>query len=179
MKVFLVFLSLLSMSSFSKAQQMFPVDEETKQALVKEVLEVPGTTKTELYDRAIAWINKFYPNPTGVIQSKNAETGEIIGKAQFKLLGKDKKGVETYDGLVGYTITFSFKDGKFKYEISRIHWKQASYFDISKWMDKKDVDYNEVKYQYYLEQANTYFNSLKTELKKALITPPVKKKDDW
>jgi len=179
MKVFLLSLSLFTMVSFSKAQQTFPVDAETKQAIVKEVVEVPGATQAELFDRALAWINKFYPNPTGVIQSKNIETGEIVGKAQFRLQGKDKKGVETNDGFVGYTMTLSFKDGKFKYEITRIHWKQTSYWDISKWMDKKAAEYDDVRYQSYLEQANKYFDNLKLELKKAVKTPPVKKKDDW
>jgi hypothetical protein len=46
-------------------------------------------------------------------------------------------------------------------------------------MDKKDVDYDDARYQYYLQQANTYFDSLKAELKKAVKTAPAKKSSDW
>jgi hypothetical protein len=158
--------------------QTIPVDSDTKEALIKEVVEVQGTNQAELYERALAWINKFYPNPTGVIQSKDPSTGEIVGKAQFKLTTTDKKGTESFDGMVGYTITLSFKDGKFKYEITRIHWKQTSYYDVSKWMDTKSPTYKTV-YLEYIKQTNVYFDNLKLDLKKAIKTPPTKKKDDW
>jgi hypothetical protein len=171
-------LSLMFSCFLSFSQLTIPVDAETKQALIMEVVDVPGATKAELYDRAMSWITKFYPNPTGMVQSKNPETGEIIGKAQFRISSKDKKGVESFDGMVAYTLTLNFKDGKFKYEISRIHWKQASYYDVSKWMDTKDQYYKEV-YQGYLQQTTTYFDTMKTDLKKAVKTPPAKKKDDW
>lgn len=52
-----------------------------------------GAKQAELYDRAMAWINKFYSNPTGMVQTKNPETGEIVGKAQFKINSKDKKAL--------------------------------------------------------------------------------------
>lgn len=175
-----VILSLSLLCFFGAAfSQTLPIDPESKQALISEVVEAPGSTKAELFDRALAWINKFYPNPTGVVQSKDMETGEIVGKAQFKITGKDKKGVETFDGIVAYTITLSFKDGKFKYEISRIHWKQASYYDVSKWMDTKDQYYKPELYPGYIEQTNNYFDNLKTELKKAVKTAPAKKSKDW
>jgi len=177
MKKLITSLSFLFSFFISNAQLTIPIDTETKQALIMEVVEAHGT-KAELYDRAMAWIIKFYPNPTGMIQSKDPETGEIIGKAQFKISSKDKKGVESFDGMVAYTLTLSFKDGKFKYEISRIHWKQASYYDVSKWMDTKDQYYKE-SYQGYIQQTNTYFDTLKDDLKKAVKTPPAAKKADW
>ncbi len=164
--------------SVSYAQSSIPLDAETKQAFIKDVVDVAGSTKAELYDRTLAWITKFYPNPTGMVQSKNQETGEIIGKAQFKITSTDKKGVVLNDGFVAYTISLNFKDGKFKYEISRIHWVQASYYDISKWMNTKDPYYKE-SYQGYIQQSLAYFENLKIELTKAVKSPPVKKKDDW
>lgn len=179
MKHILYTLLILAISPLAFAQQTIPVDEETKLAYYKEVVEVPGATRAELYDRGLAWINKFFPNPNGVIQSKNPETGEIVGKAQFKLKLVDKKGVETFEGMVAYTFTMSFKDGKFKYEITRIHWVQASYYDVSKWNDTKDPHYKSESYPAFIQQTNSYFDNMKAELKKAVKTAPVKKKDDW
>lgn len=170
---------MLCFSVAAYSQQTLPLDDEKKHAFIMEVVDAPGSTKAELFDRALVWINKFYPNPTMVIQSKDMETGEITGKAQFKINGKDKKGVETFDGIVGYNFTLSFKDGKFKYEISKIHWKQASYYDVSKWMDTKDQYYKPELYPGYIEQTNRYFDNLKTELKKAVKTAPAKKSKDW
>lgn len=171
-----LFFSVWSFNAFP--QQGFEIDEETKQAYFRAVVDVPGATKAELYDRALAWMQVFYPNPNGVIQTKNPESGEIVGKAQFKITGKDKKGTETYDGLVGYTITLMFKDGKFKYDITRIHWKLASYYDVSRWMDTKDQYYKQ-SYVSYIEQTNAYFDKLTDELTEAVKNPKQKKKDDW
>lgn len=179
MKKFLVTLIVLFTFINLKAQLVLPVNEETKLAEIQKVVDVTGSTKAELYERAITWINKFYPNPNGVIQKKDMETGEIEGKAQFKLKIIDKKGVEHFEGIVGYTITLNFKDGKFRYTISRIHWKQASYFDVSKWMDSQDPDYNHEKYQSYIKQTIECFDNLEKELVAAVKNPPAKKKDDW
>ena len=90
------------------------------------------------------------------LQKQNCMTERCLGLQNFipilqewfsqkiRISSKDKKGVESFDGMVAYTLTLNFKDGKFKYEISRIHWKQASYYDVSKWMDTKDQYYKEV-----------------------------------
>ena len=107
MQKIILTISLFFSFVIAYAQQTLPVDAETKQALIKEVVDVPGAKQAELYDRAMAWINKFYSNPTGMVQTKNPETGEIVGKAQFKINSKDKKGVESYDGMVAYTITLN------------------------------------------------------------------------
>ena len=179
MKKSLLILMMFLSVNFAKAQLVLPVNEETKQAEIQKVVDVAGATKAELYDRTIIWINKFYPNPNGVIQKKDAETGEIEGKAQFKLKIIDKKGVEHFEGIIGYTITINFKDGKYRYTITRIHWKQASYFDVSKWMDTNDPDYNYEKYQSYIKQTLEYFENLEKELVAAVKNPPAKKKDDW
>lgn len=177
-KLIIVILVLLNAFNIN-AQLTLPINEETKQAEIQKVVDVSGASKAELYERAMAWINKFYPNPNGVIQKKDAEKGEIEGKAQFKLKIIDKKGVEHFEGIEGYTITLNFKDGKFRYTISRIHWKQASYFDVSKWMDTNDPDYNYEKYQSYIKQTLEYFENLEKELVAAVKNPPTKKKDDW
>jgi len=178
MKGIILSLYLFCLGNLTFAQETIPVDDETKQSFIKEVVDVPGATKAELYDRGLAWMNKFFPNPNAVIQSKNMETGEIIGKAQFKVNSKDKKGTEIFGGIVGFTITLSFKDAKFKYEITRIHWKQPSFYDISRWLDTKDQYYNP-NYAVYYKQAVDYFDNVQTELETAVKTPPAKKKDDW
>lgn len=179
MKKSLIILIIFFTIDISKAQLVLPVNEETKQAEIQKVIEVSGVSKAELYERTLVWINKFYPNPNGVIQKKDAEIGEIEGKAQFKLKIIDKKGVEHFEGIEGYTITLNFKDGKFRYTINRIHWKQASYFDVSKWMDTNDPDYNHEKYQSYIKQTLEYFDNLEKELVAAVKNPPAKKNDDW
>ena len=174
----LTLILFLSVTFLANAQETIPVDEETGLAKISEVVDAPNSTKAQLFERALAWFGTFYPNPTGVIQSKDPANGEIVGKAQFKITGKDKNGTETYDGQVGYTITLQFKDNKFRYEITRIGWKLASYYDVSKWMDTKDQYYKE-SYVSYIAQTNAYFEKLQDSLEDAVTTAAPVKKDDW
>ncbi len=157
-----------------------PIDQETKQAKWEGVVDVKEIKKDELYDRGLNWVNTFYTNPVGVLKSQNKETGEIEGKARFKLNTKDKKGVVSPNGgIVEYTIHLYFKDGKYKYEITRVHFVTNSYYDVSKWLDKSQANYNEAAFNYNLEQTIEYMEKLEDSLDEAMKKSLEKKKGDW
>jgi hypothetical protein len=167
----------------SKAQTApadLPVDPDTKQAKWEGVVDVKDVKKDELYDRGLNWVNTFYTNPAGVIKSQNKETGDLEGKARFKLNTKDKKGVISPNGgIVEYTFNLYFKDGKYKYEITRVHFVAQSYYDVSKWLDKTQANYNEAAFTYNLEQTIEYMEKLEDALDEAMRKSLEKKKSDW
>ena len=116
-------LSLVFSSLFLFAQEtQIPVNEESGLAEYTEVVDAPGTA-AELYERAEAWINEYYPNPTGTVKTKTP--GEsIVGKSRFKVKLTDKKGRTIGQSYVNYTFKLEFKDNRYRYTIYKINWQR-------------------------------------------------------
>jgi hypothetical protein len=156
-----------------------PIDETSKLITYSSVTDVAGVNKSELYNRAIRWANIYYKNPNEVIREKDSVEGKIVCKGRYKISNPaDKKGFSSDAGLVQYTLTMQFKDGKFKTVLSAINWKQDSYYPAEKWMDDKSA-YYKPEFDFYLEQVNKESNEILKELKKSVSTSIAVKKDDW
>lgn len=186
MKKILCLLASSLIFSFSFAQKKgeekvvapkMPVDKETNLVTYTGIIEASGTAD-ELYKRGLKWFTTNYKNPVDVIREKE-EGKKILGKARFAIHSTDpKSGVQLNDGAVMYDITLQFKDGKCRYEITKINWKKPSYYGIEKWVEENNKAYNTVLSS-YLVQTDEYFHDLISKLKKAITTPETKKSDDW
>jgi hypothetical protein len=155
-----------------------PLDEATKTIVYKKVVNCDGT-KDELYRKAITWFNSYYKNPTGVLKEQNIPEGRIVGKHQIMLKNPpDKKGIETNRGIVCYTITTEFKDGRFRYELSDIYLKEASKFPIERWLDKTSQTYTP-KFNYFLRQVDDYMKATISSLEKAMNAKEAQTPTDW
>lgn len=75
-----------------------------------KVIEVPGVSKSELYDRAYAWFVSTYKSAKDVIQMADKESGKIIGKGWFTHPFSKLK--------VDHSVTITVKDGRYKYTIT-------------------------------------------------------------
>ncbi|MFY0644148.1 MAG: DUF4468 domain-containing protein [Bacteroidia bacterium] len=177
-KLLLVFF-LFSQLATQAQEGLIPTNEKSGQAEIIEVVTVNAGTPAELNERAVEWIKSFYPNPHGVIKSNDSTSYEIKGKARFRLTWTDKKGNVTPSGFVVYSFTLQFKEGKFRYVIDRIHWKQASYFDISRWENKEEGQYDEEMWPLFIEQTMNYFNNMTDSLVEAVSTPIEEESTDW
>ncbi len=156
-----------------------PVDAATGLYSYSQVVEVPSTTKDELYKRVFAWANGFYKNPGDVIRERNPEAGKILIKARFRISNEaDKKGVVTQAGDVMYSLTFDFKDGKYKYEITKINWQQTSYYPIERWKETTAASYKPA-YLYYLKQSDEVIKSVIADFSKKIAEPAKAKSSDW
>ena len=173
--VLFLFISLLSQAQ----EGLIPTNEKTGQAEFVEVVNVTTGSPAELNERAVAWIKSFYPNPFGVIKSNDSSSYEIKGKARFRLKWTDKKGNVVPSGFVVYSFTLQFKEGKFRYVIDRIHWKQASYFDISRWENTDENQYDDVMWPVFIEQTMAYFTEMTDSLVEAVSTPIEEESTDW
>ena len=107
------------------------------------VLEAEGTS-SELYQKAINWVNETYKNPEEVIKGK--VEGDYLRLEGFtsNLLQANIIGtIYYYD--VRYTIQLNFKDGRFKYEITKIEqYFPSTTYTESRWislMNGKEVGF--------------------------------------
>ncbi len=164
----------------AKAQTpALPIDEETKLIAYTKVVEIAGVSKADLYSRALAWANKYYKNPAEVIREKDAAAGKMVCKARFKLMGEpDKKGFQSDDGNVQYTLTIEAKEGKYRYKLSEINHKQQSYFAAERWMDTKNQYYTK-EWDFYLKETDEAAKGIVANLEKDMQQTPKVKKDDW
>ena len=157
-----------------------PVDSITKKITYEGVVDVKGVAAGELYQRINAWFQSYYKNPSEVIRENDSTNHKMIGKPRFRLSNlPDKNGVRTDGGVTQYTITVAARDGRFKYEITDVNWKQLSVFPAEKWMDTKSASYAPV-YNEYLQQLDKTAQEVIADLKKAVTeAKPVKNKDNW
>lgn len=170
-------ISLISL--ISMAQEPFPTNDDGK-AEYRYGESIENLNADKLYDRGLAWVNKFYKSPNSVLKTQDKAGGKIVGRARFKLSQTDKKGnINPNAGFVSYQITLQFKDGKYRYIIDNIRWEQASYYDVTRWSDTNQSNYNAEKYNSFIAQTQKYFEELTANLEDYMKVGEVEKTDDW
>lgn len=156
-----------------------PMDMETGLYSYNKVVEVHGINKDELYKRALNWANSYYKNPGDVIREKDPQSGKLVIKARYRINNEpDKKGVVTQAGDVMYTLTMLFKDGRYKYEITKINWQQVSYYPIERWKDQTAPSFN-AAFPYYLKQTDDSIKALIMDFISKIGTVTTSKPKDW
>lgn len=157
-----------------------PIDENTKLITYTNKVDLPSLDKGKLYDRALAWCNTYYKNPSDVIREKDVASGIILCKARFKIYKQAlKKGeIPTEAGVVQYTLKIEMKDGRFRYSLTDINWKQVSYYPIERWMDTTAPSYSK-DYEDYLKQTNLECKKIVAAFVTAMSTENPTLKDDW
>ena len=157
-----------------------PVDSISGKITYEGVVEVKGVAAGELYQRINSWFQSYYKNPSEVIRENDSINNKMVGKPRFRLSNlPDKNGVKADGGVTQYTITVIAKDGRFKYELTDVNWKQISAFPAERWMDTKAASYASV-YNSYLQQLDKTALEVIASLKKAITeVKAVKDKNNW
>jgi hypothetical protein len=178
-------ITLTTATCFAQAENAnIPVDKDTKLITYTEVVPVNNVPKDSLYNRASGWFQTYFKNPGEVIKQQNPEEGTITGVHRFKLskevesTKKEKGTVKNDAGFVSYTVSIMCKDNKFKYELTKINWKQQSYFPIEKWMDRSSKSFTP-DYDNFLAQTDEYMKKLAKDIKEGMTQEAKKKKADW
>jgi len=153
-----------------------PINSETNKITYQEVVKAKGTAD-DLYIRGIAWINSFYPNPTGVTNVRNREDAVVEGVARFKINYTDEEERERDAGLISYTIKLEFKEGRYRYTFTDFNYKQTSRFPVERWLDKNAPAYNP-QWDEYIRQVDEYTKSLIADLKNGMLFKE-QKEDNW
>lgn len=183
----LTLLLLVSVNTFAQKKkknkdeiQLVPPTFVMKEGKVvySEVVDQAGVTPEELHKRCFKWFNAFYKNPGGVIK-ENVANEKIKGKARIPLFLEDANTLtQTRSGLMNYTIEVDLKDGKYRYNITRINKKSQSYLGIEKLIADNEKEYK-MSYVTYMIQTDKYMKDLIDNLKKSMASSTEKKSDDW
>lgn len=129
-----------------------------------EIVAQDSTPKVELYNRGEHWVNKTYNSPKEVIQVANKETGEISTAGIFRPAFFSRKPI------ISYNLYLSFKDNKYRYEISNFRYIDAEKeFNLENfpkaWAGKKKLE----------KSIDDDVQALIASLKNAMSQP----KEDW
>jgi len=184
-KIFLITFAVLSTAVFAQKNKgvdltppEMPIDESTKLITYTEVVNSKGSAD-QIYNQAYTWASHFYKNPANVIKVKDKTNHKLVIKPRYKILNPPtKKGLKTMGGIVLYQLTIETKENKYRYVLTKIHWKQPSYYPVERWLDTSKPSYTP-KYGYYLQQVDAEAKRVIDDLKKTLSMPKEKKSDNW
>src|SRR5690606_33472544 len=93
-----------------------------EEAIIEDTLEIPSITKTEAYDRARVWMVANLKSGDQQIFSDDENKGSLIGTGN--LLLADKGLIK--EKIINYEIAIFFKDGRYKYTISKLVYSWVS-----------------------------------------------------
>lgn len=173
MALVLAFAGLLAVKSFG---QDIPVDVDSKLITYKEIIQNPGS-KTDLYNRALEWINKAYKNPVDVTRVKNVANGVIELAHRIEIYNTEKE-TKRLAGTVDYSLKLDIKEGRYRYTFTNFILREASKVPIEKWLDKTDKKYRP-EFEQYLSQVDAHVKNLIVSLKEGMLPPLEPKKDEW
>lgn len=156
----------------------FEIDEETQMVIFSDVVTVEGVPQDSLYELGMGWIRKYYKNSTTVMQVQDKPGGILEGRHSFYVM-REINGQQTKGDLIKYSFKLQFKDGRYKYIITKINVQKAAYYGIENWIndDEKSSDY---EIQSYLEQIYAFFTEEFIPAMETAIQPPkVKVEEEW
>ena len=123
-------------------------------------------SKTDIKNNVNAWFKSYYKNASSIIKTDNETI--LVANPHFRILNpKSDKGIQTTAGIIQYTISFKFSEGKYEYELTDFYLKKNTNIPIEKWKDKSSPDYQH-KYVYYLEQVDVYAKQTIASLERAM-----------
>ena len=121
-KILTLFLiTILSQNSFAQ----FPIDEETGQVKYTEVVELPGMTKKQIYDKAKFWIVSTLKSGDNMVELSGTGSEQIIGTGNLVIDSiLNPLNLKSTPFLSNSYLNFKFivfcKDNKFKYSLENI-----------------------------------------------------------
>jgi hypothetical protein len=174
--VALPFCSLGQKTVYSDFPDM-PIDENTKLVTYKKVVQMQGSSE-ELYNRALAWANKYYKNPIVVIKKSDKSNGELECVSNISIYTLDKDGVtKANSGYVYYTLTIEAKENRYRYTITNMYKKEQAQFPIEKWLDPTRPEWTVVRYD-HLHQIDEAVKELMKSIEEGM-KPPKVIIDEW
>lgn len=155
------------------------------------VVEIDSLNASEIYLKTIDWIKESYKNPDEVIKAKFENKKIRFNGFEKTRLSTKMLGITSFSD-VRYSIEISFKEGKFKFEPTKLEsytkpaqnvsggWSSVP-LDTGSWIYKKNGKPKGI-FKLYPSQIKSIFNNLKSSLEIYLLKQnnTIKdKKDDW
>ena len=154
-----------------------PIDENTKLVTYQKVVQMQGSS-TILYERALAWANKYYKNPVVAIKKSDKSKGELECVSNIPIYTLAKDGVTKVNaGYVYYTLTIEAKENRYRYTITDMYKKEQAQFPIEKWLDTTRPEWTAVRYD-HLHQIDEAVKELMKSIEEGM-KPPKVIIDEW
>lgn len=153
-----------------------PIDERTNLVTYQDVVKQEGTPQV-LYDRAMAWVKKYYKNTAEVIKNADAEKCVIDMRSSVRIFSKQKDGTMVQKNIVYYNFKLECRDGRYRYTITNFNEKAASAAPIENWF-KTDSPYWSPSQYDWLNQIDEQIKKLINSLEEGMLPPEVYE-DEW
>ena len=153
-----------------------PYNKEDEMIIYEEVVQMPGITKDDLFDRAMKWLDGYMVNVSAKIYEKDKSAGSIKLN-YYSQLYKTVKKDRLKDVLVKFKIELYFKEGRYKYKILDFHTARGSIkTPLEKWMSpNEDQELSMSRFT----QLNENIEKLIFDLKKGINDSGDEEEDDW
>ena len=153
-----------------------PIDERTNLVTYQDVVKQEGTPQV-LYDRAMAWVKKYYKNTAEVIKNADAEKSVIEMRSSVRIFSKQKDGTMVQKNIVYYNFKLECRDGRYRYTITNFNEKAAAAAPIENWF-KTDSPYWSPSQYDWLNQIDEQIKKLINSLEEGMLPPEVFE-DEW
>jgi hypothetical protein len=154
-----------------------PVNDNNKFQYI-EVVQMPGISQGELFDRSIKWLTRNFTNAAGRMNQAARENGTVEFDGNIKLFNTDKKGTRYVEAIVKYKLEVQFKDDRYRYNFHKFHVSHGSHAEgIEMWID--DKKYKPGANNERLRQVDEHVKELIASLKNEMKTPYEAPKDEW
>ncbi len=173
------------------------LSQETEFKFAKEgftdyvVTNCEGKTQSDLYKKTLDWISTTYKNPKEVIKAQIENDYIRIEGFKSNMLCIKSLGILTcFD--VRYQIEISFKDGRYKFDVTRVEqYSSPSQYSSGGWSDfpiNGDIgkayfkESGEIRsmFKLYPEAFQSTFNGLNKDLESFLKSEAIpSKKGNW
>lgn len=155
-----------------------PVDPATKLITYEAVVELPGTGRDELYNRAKAWVMKFFKNPQGIVQKWDSAGGKIEARHKFRIYNEVEGATPVPAGYINYSLYIFLKDGMYKYRVTRFEQHDITPVPVETWMGEATPD--KTKKYAYLIQIDVEAKKIIRDLTEGMKQQQAGKKlDEW
>lgn len=183
MKKIAMFATLLVIVAVAYAQKPsqlpvpdLPIDVRTNLVTYQDVVKQEGTPQV-LYDRALAWVKKYYKNTAEVIKVSDADKCVIEMRSSVRIFSKQKDGTMMQKNIVYYTFKLECREGRYRYTITNFNEKAAAAAPIENWF-KTDSPYWSPSQYEWLNQIDEQIKKLINSLEEGMLPPEVFE-DEW
>ena len=171
-----VCLNILSVSGQKKGEEivppLVPIDENTKLITYQYTIPMKGTPDT-LYQRALAWANSFYQNPSQAIKNADTENKIIDCSSSIRINSPSKDGKSfVLAGLVYYQLKIETRTDRYRYTITDFNLRGTSNQPIEAWLDESKPEWSPLRYE-HLRQVDEAVKALMENLETAMEPKPV------
>jgi len=180
--VFLLYLFSIGQDTVNNNQPKSVDKDNTFLLEFTDVVSVDGTDKKELYKRAILWFAECFKNSNEVIQVKDQEAGEIVGKGNF-VYSHNTSIQACREGVINFTIKIYTKDGRYKYIISDFYHKaynpSCSFGDLNTAEEREKYLTNKKHLNKLIKKTRQTIETTIINLKDFMNRATESQKDNW